>query len=86
MLKAWFDIGYLDNMTKHAPLASVLLIPSEFCHCSGKKRGIPGYSSYLPTLFCAEVGSLAACHSQECAQRQHYKPEEKGVKHLFHSL
>ena len=62
------------------------LVPSEFGPCSGKKRGIPEYSSYPQLLFCAEVGSLAACHSQECAQRRHYKPKEKGVKHLFHSI
>ena len=74
------------HKTGQTPLSFFWLVPSEFCPCSGKKRGIPEYSSYLPTLFCAEVGSLAACHRQECAQLRHYKPKEKGVEHLCHSI
>ena len=74
------------NKTGKTPLASVLLIPSKLFPYIGRKKHIPYKSSYPQLLFYAEVGSLAACHSQECAQRRHYKPKEKGAKHLCRSI
>ena len=74
------------NKTGQTPLASVLLIPSKLFPYIGRTKHTLHRYPYPQLLFAQKLAlSLRLC-PKNAAQLRHYKPREKGAKHLCHRI